>query len=91
LTGPEKAGLATLECSDDGRVTLAFREDSLRLILDGAAVREKLDRFAVCRADLESRFGALDYADLRFDDRIIVRPLEPAAQNPPPKSEKEAK
>jgi len=90
LTPAERNRLLSLDCSDDGRITLAFRDDPLRLILDGTLVREKLDRFAACRADLEAQFGALDYADLRLDDRIIVRPLEPAAVNPPPKSQKEA-
>jgi cell division septal protein FtsQ len=90
LTPSEQAGLLALECSDDGRLTLQFKEDPLRLILDGTGVREKLDRFVSLRADLEKRFGALDYADLRLDDRIIVRPLEPLVEHPPSKSQKEA-
>jgi cell division septal protein FtsQ len=90
LTATERTRLLSLECSDDGRITLQFREDQVRLILDGTSVREKLDRFAACRVELENRFGALDYADLRLDDRIIVRPQEPASENPPAKSQKEA-
>ncbi|MGZ4886737.1 MAG: hypothetical protein ACXVJK_03305 [Candidatus Aminicenantales bacterium] len=59
--------------------------------MDGPSVRDKLDRFAACRGDLEGRFGPLEYADLRLEDRIIVRPQDPAPANPPQsKSQKEA-
>jgi len=90
LTAPERTRLLTLECSDDGRLTLQFKEDPVRVILDRSAVREKLDRFAACRAEIESKFGPLDYADLRLDDRIVVRPQESTAAKPTPKSQKEA-
>jgi cell division septal protein FtsQ len=90
LTPAERERLVVLECSDDGRVTLEFRDDPVRVILDGRAVRERLDRFATWRADLEGRFGPLAYADLRLDDRIVVRPQEPAPGDPPPKPQKES-
>jgi cell division septal protein FtsQ len=90
LTPAERARLAVLECSDDGRISVEFRDDPVRLILDGTSVRERLDRFAACRADLEARFGPLEYADLRLADRIVVRPLEPAAGGPPPNPPKES-
>jgi hypothetical protein len=90
LSVAERARLASLECSDDGRVTLQFREDPLRLILDGTGVREKLDFFTAHREAWESQFGALDYVDLRFDGRAIVRPLELQAEGPSAKSQKEA-
>jgi cell division septal protein FtsQ len=90
LTAAERERLRVLECSDDGRVTLEFRDDPVRVILDGSAVRERLDRFALFRADLEGRFGPLAYADLRFEDRIVVRPQEPASEDPAPKTQKES-
>ena len=90
LTPAERARLAVLECSDDGRLCLEFREDPVRLILDGTAVRERLDRFAACRADLEARLGPLEYADLRLGDRIVVRPRDPAPGAPPAKLQKES-
>jgi cell division septal protein FtsQ len=90
LTRAERARLASLECSDDGRMTLSFKDDPVSLIVDGADVRAKLDLFAAERASLEARFGPLEYADLRFDGRIIVRPKEPEAAGPAPKSPKEA-
>jgi len=92
LTAAERARLAAVQCSDDGRLTLEFRDDPVRLIVDGGAVRERLDRFAACRADLEARFGPLAYADLRLDDRIVVGPMEPAAGEAPaaPKPPKES-
>lgn len=91
LTPAERAGLLSLECSDDGRIMLEFRDNPVRLIVDGPSVRDKLDRFAACRDDLEAQFGPLEYADLRLEDRIIVRPLDPAPATPPqPKSQKEA-
>jgi len=90
LSPAERARLASLECSDDGRMTLQFREDPLQIILDGAAVRERLDFFAAHREAWESQFGALDYVDLRFDGRAIIRPREPQADAPSAKSQKEA-
>jgi len=89
LTAAERERLRVLECSDDGRVSLEFRDDPVRIILGGGAVRERLDRFALERADLERRFGPLDYADLRLDDRIVVRPQEAAPGGPAPKTQKE--
>jgi cell division septal protein FtsQ len=95
LTESERTRLLVLECSSDGRLTLEFRDDPVRLIMDcsavhDGAVRARLDRFAACRAELEGRFGPLDYADLRLDDRIVVRPLGTAAGAPPANSQKEA-
>jgi cell division septal protein FtsQ len=90
LSDEERSRLASLECSDDGRITLRFRQDPLRLILDGTAVREKLDFFAAHREAWEGLFGALDYVDLRFEGRAIVRPLEPPPEDTSAKSQKEA-
>jgi cell division protein FtsQ len=90
LTPAERVRVASLECSDDGRLTLTFRDDQTRLILDGTDVRGRLDLFAAQRASLEALFGPLGYADLRFDGRIIVRPQEEASGAPAPKSPKEA-
>ncbi|MGA2362637.1 MAG: FtsQ-type POTRA domain-containing protein [Candidatus Aminicenantales bacterium] len=90
LSPAERARLATLECSDDGRITLQFREDPLRFILDGTFVRERLDFFAAHREVWEGEFGAFDTVDLRFDGRVIVRPRGPQADAPPAKSQKEA-
>jgi len=90
LTPEERTRLAVLECSEDGRISLEFREDPVRVILDGTAVRTRLDRFAGLRADLEARLGPLEYADLRLGDRIIVRPRDPAPGAPPAKSPKES-
>ena len=95
LTDGERARLLAIACSDDGRLTLEFRDDPIRLILDGEAVKDeavrgRLDRFAACRAELEGRFGPLEYADLRLPDRIVVRPQAPADAPPAAKSQKEA-
>ncbi len=90
LSLAERARVATLECSDDGRITLRFREDPLLLILDGTFIRERLDYFTAHREAWESEYGALETADLRFDGRVIVRPREPQADAPPAKSQKEA-
>jgi cell division septal protein FtsQ len=90
LSPAERNRLAALECSDNGRMTLEFRDDPVRLIVDGTDVRAKLDLFAASRASLEAEFGALEYADLRIDGRIIIRPLDEAAGPPPSKTSKEA-
>jgi cell division septal protein FtsQ len=89
LSPAERARLGTLECSDDGRMTLTFRNDPIRLIVDGTDIRGRLDLFAATRASLETEFGALEYADLRIDGRIIIRPQEEAAGDPSLKTSKE--
>ncbi len=90
LTEGERTRLLVLECSDDGRLTLEFRDDPVRLIVDGESVRARLDRFTACRAELEGRFGLLEYADLRLPDRIVVRPQPQAVAPAAAKSHKEA-
>ncbi len=80
LSPAERGRLAVVECADDGRLTLSFRDDALRLVVDGATVREKLDLVAARRAEWESRFGALEAIDLRFDGRVLVTPAEPRAE-----------
>ena len=77
----ERSRLAALECAEDGRIMLSFKDDAVRLILDGGTAFDRIQFFVSHRADWESRFGLLDTVDLRFDDRVIVRPVEQAANS----------
>ncbi len=87
LSPAERARLLSLECSDDGRMTLRLKDDPVRLVVDGSAIGGRIAFFDAHRAAWEERFGPLESVDLRFDDRVIVRPQPPAepekASNPP--------
>jgi cell division septal protein FtsQ len=90
LSADQRNSLASLECSDDGRVTLRFREGRARVIVDGTDAGAKLAFFEANRAGWEGRFGRLESVDLRLDGRVVVRPFDPEEQGPPPNSPKEA-
>jgi cell division septal protein FtsQ len=74
LPPEESARLSALECSPYGDMALSFEGDPLRIIVDSDSAAEKLALVRSLRADWESRFGALDSADLRFSDRVILSP-----------------
>ncbi len=90
LTTAQTVRLASVECSNDGRLTLRFKEDAVVLIVDGTSIRGKLEFFDANRALWERQFGALASVDLRLDDRAIILPLEQTARNLSPTPVKEA-
>lgn len=82
LTGlppDERIRLTSLECSARGDITLHFENDPLRIIVEAESAAEKLALVRNYRADWERRFGALDSADLRFSDRVILSPSREGA------------
>lgn len=90
LRPAQLARLLSLECSDDGRITLRFKDDPVWVVMDGAEAGRKVDFFDAHRAEWEGLFGTLEYVDLRLDDRVIVRPLDKTAGGPSPNPPKEA-
>jgi cell division septal protein FtsQ len=90
LSPAQKSKVVSLETSGDGRMTLSFKDDPVRVVVDGAGIGDKLAFFDASRAEWERLFGALESVDLRLEDRVIVRPAAPAVPGPPPNSHKEA-
>ncbi len=90
LRPAQLARVLSLECSDDGRITLRFKDDPVRVVVDGPESGRKMDLFDGRRAEWEALFGALEYVDLRLDDRVIVKPLDKTADGQSPNPPKEA-
>jgi cell division septal protein FtsQ len=89
LPPEESARLRALECSPYGDITLSFEDDPLRIIVDSDSAAEKLALVRSLRAEWESRFGALDSADLRFSDRVILSPSRSGDGTPAVSPDKE--
>ena len=85
----EKNRLESLEYTELGDITLLFKDDPVKILVDGASVAEKLALFRSYRPGWERRFGALSVADLRFSGRVIIRPVERAPESPSDSPDKE--
>ena len=85
----EKNRLESLEYSELGDIALLFKDDPVKILVEGTSVAEKLALFRSYRPAWESRFGPLSIADLRFSGRVIIRPIEQAQELPTGSPEKE--
>jgi cell division protein FtsQ len=65
----------TLDLSEPRSVSVYLRGQTTRLILGGERFSERLAFIRSYEENLEARNGPAEYIDLRFDDRIIFRPL----------------
>jgi cell division septal protein FtsQ len=90
LSAEDKSRLESLDLSDFGKLVVRWRDDGTALILGGGDFSRRISFFENQKSIWESRYGILEYVDLRFDDRVILKPLEPAPQDSPSDSEKEA-
>lgn len=54
---------------------LSLKADNLLIKIGGGDYDKKLERFKAIKGEIESRNIQVDYIDLRFSDRIIVKPL----------------
>ena len=90
LSDGQRSRLASLECSDDGRIALQLRDDETRIFVDGRDAGARLAFFEANRGGWEGRFGPLETVDLRLDGRVILKPRGPEGQGPAANSPKEA-
>ncbi len=91
LRPDQRSRLLSLECSNDGRITLRFKDDPVRIVMDGIDAGPKMDFFDAHRSEWEGLCGGpLEYVDLRLDDRVIARPLDKTADGQSPNPPKEA-
>lgn len=72
----EKEQAEVLDLTDDGTIVLQFKEKPTRIILGNSEFSQKLALFQKHRAKWENQFGPLDYVDLRFEDRLYIKPQE---------------
>ncbi len=91
LPSAERKRLESLTCSEYGEMSLRFMDDPVRIIVDGEAIAPKLSLFRNLRPGWESRFGPLSSADLRFSDRVILRPFDQVPGGPSVIPDKEAR
>jgi cell division septal protein FtsQ len=75
LTAEERASVETLDVSRTDSVGLLFKGQSTRIILGRERFSEKLREYWSNKDGWESQNGALEYVDLRFDDRVYLKPL----------------
>ncbi|NIM92021.1 MAG: FtsQ-type POTRA domain-containing protein [Candidatus Aminicenantes bacterium] len=82
--------IKALDLSYFGWVTLHLKNDDTRLMLDYRNFAQSLEFFYEHGHDFKTRFGPLEYVDLRFPDRLYIKPQENSNRNiiPNPKKEK---
>ncbi|MFQ6037139.1 MAG: cell division protein FtsQ/DivIB [Candidatus Aminicenantales bacterium] len=74
LDEAQKAGIAAMDVSDYENVCLRYRHSKTLLKLGKDRFSEKIRLYLRNQALLE-KYGPLEYVDLRYADRIILRPL----------------
>jgi hypothetical protein len=62
-------------CQNDS-VSLYLKDQRTKIILGSEGFSQKLKFYQSNRERLETQYGPLDYVDLRFDDRIYLKPVE---------------
>jgi len=75
LTPDQRAEVEALDLSEQKSVSVYLRGQSARLILGGERFSERLAFIRSYKETMETQNGPAEYIDLRFDDRIIFRPL----------------
>ena len=89
VSDSEKENIYTLDLSDLGWVTVSLKNEPTKIKLSKNEFAQNLNFFHKNKRDLELRFGPLKYVDLRFEDRIYIKPLDIASQSVIPNPEKE--
>lgn len=75
LTPEQRLELEALDLSENHCVSAFLRGLTTRFILGDARFSERLSFIRSHLKELEGQNGPLEYVDLRFDDRIIFKPL----------------
>jgi len=86
----EREKIKALDLSYYGWVTLHFKDDDTRLILGYRNFAQSLKFFHEQGNNLEARFGPLEYVDLRFQDRLYIKPRKNPKRSIIPNPNKEA-
>ncbi len=75
LTPEQRLEVEALDLSDPESVSVYLLGQATRLILGGERFSERLSFIQSYKETMEGQNGPLEYVDLRFDDRIIFKPL----------------
>jgi cell division protein FtsQ len=67
-------GISELDLSNDRRITVRTVTNGPALLLDPLRVERNVRAYLALEAELQGRAGALEYVDLRWEDRISVMP-----------------
>jgi len=89
LSPSEKEQLEVLDLSEYENITVQLKKTTTKLILGNDRFSQKLKAFQKYSARL-GKFGSLEYADLRFPDRFIIKPEKNPYRSVIPKSKREA-
>jgi cell division septal protein FtsQ len=66
--------LATLDLARADRITVTSGNSAVRLFLDPDDVLMNFEQFLALRDQIHNRIGPVDYFDLRWKDRIALKP-----------------
>lgn len=69
--------LAELNVSEPAHVAVQTIDGGPRLLLDPERIERNVDRWLDLGRAIGNRAGALDYVDLRWSQRIVVKPMRP--------------
>jgi len=89
LSPSEKEQLEVLDLSEYENITVQLKKKETKLILGNDQFSQKLQIFQKYSGRLKA-FGNLEYADLRFPDRFIIKPKKNPYKELIPKSNREA-
>ena len=89
LSPSEKEQLDVLDLSEYKNITVQLKKKKTKLILGNDQFSQKLQEFQKYSARL-GKFGNLEYVDLRFPDRFIIKPKKNPYKSAIPKSKREA-
>ena len=90
LSPDEKEQIEVLDLTEYENISVRLKNCRTALILGNERFSQKFRLFSQLRARLE-RFGELEYVDLRFHDRLYIKPVNnPFQNNIIPGSNKEA-
>jgi cell division septal protein FtsQ len=75
LTPGQRLEVEALDLSEPGSVRMSLLGQTTRLVLGGERFSERLSFIRSYKETMEVQYGPLEYIDLRFDGRIIFKPL----------------
>ena len=90
LPSSVKEDIKALDLTYFGWVTLYLKNERTKVILSYDNFAQEIKFFLNCHNNLEKRFGALEYVDLRFKDRLYIKPLISTTRSGIPNPNKEA-
>ena len=74
LADGESLDVESIDLTDSSNAVLKFRAEPTRILLGDAGYGARLAGFLKNRERWTREFGLLEYVDLRFDDRVYLKP-----------------